>query len=231
MTQREFNINEYYHIFNRGVDKRNIFIDKKDLERFFQSMEEFNTIEPIGSIYENYFRKKELEGSVFKQSFKQKKLVNFICYCLNPNHYHFILKPLTKKGIENFMHRLGTGYTNYFNEKYKRSGALFQGKYKAKQINDLLYISAYVNLNNQIHQFGSRTPKLMKSSWNEYVSYYKYEHNHKHNHKQKTAFCEKNVILEQFNSISEYKNFALETLEVIQEGKQEEKDMKKLLLE
>lgn len=219
MTQREFNINEYYHIFNRGVDKRNIFTDKEDLERFFQSMEEFNTLEPIGSIYENFFLNK-----LGSRTPKLKKLVNFICYCLNSNHYHFIVEQIEEKGIEKFMHRLGTGYTNYFNEKYKRSGALLQGKYKAKQVNDLLYMSAYVNLNNQVHQLGSPTPKLMKSSWDEYVSDRK-------NETQKAVFCEKSIVLEQFNSISEYKNFALETLKVIQEGKREEKEMKKLFLE
>lgn len=226
MRKVEFILEEYYHIFNRGVDKRKIFMTKEDFERFFQSMEEFNTLEPIGSIYENFFRKKEFGGSASKHRPNKKKLVNFICYCLNPNHYHFILEPLTKKGIENFMHRLGTGYTMYFNEKYKRSGSLFQGKYKATYVNseNLLYVSTYVNLNNRVHQLGG---SASKSSFNEYVS----DNSDKINETQKAAFCEKSLILEQFNNKSEYKNFAFETLKVIQEGKQEEKEMKKLLLE
>ena len=113
---------EFYHIFNRGVDKRNVFEDDFDFQRFMQSMDEFNTIEPIGSIYENRYRKNKLElrHSMSKSS-QSEKLVNFICYCLNPNHYHFILEQLVENGIVKFMQKLGNGYTKYFNEKNKRS--------------------------------------------------------------------------------------------------------------
>src|SRR3989344_6008505 len=118
MRKMAFLPGEYYHIYNRGVDKRNIFSDKKDLGRFFQSMKEFNTKNPIGSLYEN----------------------SFVNYCLNPNHYHFLLTPLVEKGVEKFMQRLGTGYTMYFNERNKRSGSLFQGKFKSKHINSNEYL-------------------------------------------------------------------------------------------
>src|ERR1700686_1992234 len=139
MPSRKVNLveGEYYHIYNRGVDKRNIFSDKSDLQRFLQSMKEFNTLDPIGSLYENSFiKKKELRGELGGSS---SKLVQFVAFCLNPNHYHFILTPLAEKGIEKFMQRLGTGYTMYFNEKNKRSGSLFQGKFKSKHINSNAY--------------------------------------------------------------------------------------------
>ena len=116
---------EFYHIYNRGTDKRNIFSDRDDINRFFQSMKEFNVIEPIGSIYENSFKSQQL-GSRASKLELNKKLVNFICYCLNPNHYHFILEQITEKGIEKLLHRIGTGYTKYFNNKNERSGSLFQ---------------------------------------------------------------------------------------------------------
>src|SRR3989338_2208696 len=134
--------NEFYHIYNRGVDKRPIFSDKHNSERFFQSMHAFNTINPIGSIFEKSFNKK-------KKGKSDPPLVQFIAYSLNPNHFHFILTQLEERGIEKFMHRLGTGYTMYFNEKRGRSGSLFQGRFKANHINSneyLLYASAYVNL-------------------------------------------------------------------------------------
>ena len=117
---------EYYHVFGRGVDKRQIFMDARDYARFLQSMEEFNTVEPIGSIFENSFRKREsqLGDGV-------SKLVEFICYCLNPNHYHFLMRQVADKGIEKFMHRLCLGYARYFNIKCQRSGSLFQGPFKA----------------------------------------------------------------------------------------------------
>jgi len=85
MRKIKFIEEEFYHIFNKGVDKRIIFQDHDDINRFFQSMKEFNVLEPIGSIYENSFNKK-LGNPVTKS---KQKLVNFICYCLNPNHGTF----------------------------------------------------------------------------------------------------------------------------------------------
>lgn len=212
MRRPEFVNKEYYHIFNRGVDKRTIFADKWDLDRFYQSMIEFNTLEPIGSIYENSFRKSPL-GSFAPKS--QKKIVDFICYCLNPNHYHFLLSPLVDKGVEKFMHKIGGGYTNYFNEKYKRTGSLFQGVFKAIHINSneyLLHLSAYINLNNKIHSLGSEAPK---SSWKEYTA------------DNQENFCNKKIILGQFKNSSEYKKFAEDSLVDIKQRK----DIEKLLLE
>lgn len=210
MRKIQFVSNNKYHIFNRGVDKREIFLNHDDMARFFQSMNEFNTVNPIGSIFENSFRNLESRHS------GQEKLVNFICYCLNPNHYHFVLEQVADKGVEKFMHRLGVGYTMFFNKKYKRSGSLFQGKFKAVHINSneyLLHISAYVNLNDKVHQLGDSVSKT-KSSWDEYLNNYE-------------GFCEKDIILGQFSSCSEYKKFADDSLIDIKERK----EMSKLLLE
>ncbi len=127
MRKIQFVNGEYYHIFNRGNNKRVIFNDQRDMARFFQGMIEFNSNEPIGSIFENSFRKDLLGGST-------SKLVDFNCYCLNLNHYHYILKQSMDKGIEKFMHRIATGYTMYYNKKHHSNGSLFQGRYKAVHI-------------------------------------------------------------------------------------------------
>jgi len=239
--------NEYYHIYNRGVDKRLIFNCPKDLNRFFESMKEFNTIDPIGSIYENHLvknrnikniKQEKKFGSSASKLFENDKLVEFICYCLNPNHYHFILQQIVDKGIEKFMHKIGTGYTKYFNEKYKRSGSLCQGKYKAIHINSneyLLHLSAYVNLNYKVHnleKFGSRATKLFQSSWDEYIfsdnsaSRNNKSENNSNNTFEKD-FCEKKIILDQFKNAIEYKKFAEDSLKRIKENKQ----IKNFLLE
>ncbi|MFH1956185.1 MAG: transposase [Patescibacteria group bacterium] len=211
MRKTQFANNEYYHIFNRGVDKREIFSEYEDLSRFFQSMDEFNIIDPIGSIFENSFRKIERPVS------ENERLVNFVCYCLNSNHYHFILKQASDKGIEKFMQRLGNGYTKYFNNKYSRNGSLFQGTYKSVHINSneyLLHLSVYVNLNNKIHQLGHLMSKS-KSSWEEYLN------------PSANGFCEKDIVLGQFNNLSEYQGFAESSLGNIKERK----ELEKLLLE
>ena len=195
MRKVAFVENEFYHIYNRGVDKRSIFSDKYELQRFFQSMQAFNTLKPIGSIFEKSFNKN-------KRGSPDSPLVQFVAYCLNPNHFHFILTQLVERGIEKFMHRLGTGYTMYFNEKHKRSGALFQGRFKANHINSneyLLHASAYVNLNNKVHKYGDRA--LTKSSWKEYIDT-----------RSDFGFCNKDLTLGQFRNRKDYETFAMESL-------------------
>ena len=200
MRKISFALGEYYHIYNRGVDKRNIFADFFDINRFFLSMNEFNTPVSIGSIYEHRFDKPD-------NSVPKPKLIEFTAYCLNPNHFHFIVTPQHDAGIQKFMHKLGLGYTNYFNERHKRSGSLFQGKYKAVHVNSneyLLHLSAYVNLNDEVHQLGNSVPKLVKSSWEEFLD-----------PATKNPFCRKNIVLDQFATFPAYKKFAFDCLDSI----------------
>lgn len=214
MRKIKFAKGEFYHIYNRGVDKRPIFIDTEDISRFYKSMEEFNTEKPIGSIFENSFVKKDKHGG------STSILVNFVSYCLNPNHYHFVLEQVLENGIEKFLQRLGTGYTKYFNNKYKRTGSLFQGTFKSSHINSneyLLHISAYVNLNDRVHKIDNKNLNL--NSWDEYIN------------KTKNNFCKKDIILEQFKNTEEYKNFAENSLEDILKRKESEKEIENLLLE
>lgn len=227
-TRKEpFITGEHYHILNRGVDKRDIFGDQEDLDRFFQSINEFNTLEPIGSIYEN-----SRGGSTATNTPDTNiKLVAFVSYCLNPNHYHFILQQMVDGGISEFMKRLG-GYTWYFNNKYKRSGSLFQGRFKSVHIDSneqLLHTSVYVNLNDRVHSCGGSTATgvanagLTRSSWREYMEDYITEYPEN----TKNVFCKKDIILDQFRNKNEYKSFAEESLEIIKENKM----IQKLLIE
>ena len=195
---------EYYHIYNRGVDKRAIFENLTNLSRFFQSIEEFNVIKPIGSIFLNSFNKKAKNNG---------KLVEIICYCLNPNHFHFILRQLVENGISEFMKRLSGGYTQYFNIQHKRNGVLFQGRFKSSHIDSdtyLRHVSAYINLNNRFH---GEPYKLSKSSWDEYLG------------KERNCICNSKIVLEQFKSRKEYKKFAEDSLRDIVKRKELEKDL------
>lgn len=208
---------EYYHVFNRGVDKRIIFSDKHDMDRFFRSLIEFNVVDPIGSLYENSRRERGGETATLSG-----KLVNIIAYCLNPNHYHLILEQLVEGGISEFMKRIG-GYTWYFNNKYERSGSLFQGVFKSVHINSneyLLHVSSYTNLNDRVHKLDGLGSMLVpsRSSWGEYTEGVK-------------GICEKEIILDQFRSVDEYKKFALSSLESILQRRNESKDLDILLLE
>lgn len=154
----------YYHIYNRGVDKRDIFIGKKDLERFILSIKAFNDIKPARSI-------KDLSFQDLSDVGRPTPLVAIVCYCINPNHFHFIIKQEVDGGISEFFKRLLGGYTKYFNKMYNRSGALFQGRFKSCIINDdayILKIRPYVNMNYMIHDIPKEKSHLIMASDKEY---------------------------------------------------------------
>lgn len=216
--KKSFANGEFHHVFNRGVDKRIIFTDRYDMDRFFEGLIEFNAVDPIGSLYENLRRKRGGETATLSA-----KLVNIIAYCLNPNHYHLILEQLVDGGISEFMKRIG-GYTWYFNNKYERSGSLFQGAFKSVHIDSneyLLHVSAYTNLNDRVHQLDGSDTTLVpsRSSWGEYMD------------ERIKGVCEKAIILEQFERAREYERFALSSLESILQRKEDLKDFNKFTLE
>lgn len=131
-----------YHIYNRGVDKRDIFVSDEDRQRFLACLQHFNTIDQARSD-EIYNKKSDTVP-------QQDRLVKILAFVLMPNHYHLLLKPLVEDGVSEFMRKLGVGYTHYFNIKNERSGALFQGKYKFVRIEDdeqLNYIPFYIHFN------------------------------------------------------------------------------------
>ena len=208
--RRESAIDSYYHVYNRGVDKRVVFPTGADLRRFIDCMIAFNTEKPVGSLL-------ELRSRKTKEGNKTRKLVDIICFCLNPNHFHLLLRQNIEGGMAQLMQRLG-GYTQYFNRKYKRSGTLFEGKYKSVLINTneyLLHVSAYINLNNQVHRIGSRRAN---SSWDEFVG-------------GRKGICSKKIILSQFRTPSEYREFAMASLQDILERKTLIKELEAMILE
>jgi REP element-mobilizing transposase RayT len=217
MRNVKFVTNEFYHIYNRGTDKRDIFLDKEDVWRFLTYLKEINSVEIIGSIFQNSFRKNIKKNET-------QKLVNIIAYCLNQNHFHFILEPLVEEGIQKFMHRLSTGYTNYFNKKNKRSGSLFQGTYKAIHISSneyLLHLGVYVNLNNEIH-IGMNKPWMKELSFSSFREYM--------DNKSK-GICKKDIILGQFKSNSDFSRYCFSVLPSIIKRKEEIKGFDKMCID
>ncbi len=228
MRKVKFQTGEYYHIYNRGVDKREVFCNEKDFIRFLTGMREFNKKETINSLYRlNQIKKKRLNAEKeakllrFSASAENRRslasLVGLISYSLIPNHYHFILKQSMDNGIKNFMHKLGTGYTNYFNAKHKRSGSLFQGPFNAVPIKDSYYLCKlliYVNYNYEIHNLG-KAGSWPWSSYSDIIG------------KRNGTLCNLNIIKEEFGTVEEFKNLAAEIIPEIKENKK----LRKYLLE
>lgn len=187
---------EIYHVYNRGVDKRRIVKDEFDSERFLKSMIAFNTKRPVLSLRNAELRHDDVAP--------EDPLVEIIAYCLNPNHFHLILRQVVDGGVSEFMKRLSGGYTWYFNNKYERSGSLFQGTYKSVHVDTneyLLQLSVYVTLNFRAHDYkSSTTAHLIRSSWEEYSK------------EVPQSLCKKENILGQFRSRKEYINFSNQTL-------------------
>ncbi|WP_428087556.1 transposase [Candidatus Thioglobus sp.] len=162
----EFANGEYYHVFNRGVDKRIIFNTKAQQTFFFNRLWLLNTTDNRKYIANKRSRYKDQLVAA-----QGDQLVSIVAYCLLPNHYHLLLKQEVDNGISQFMQRLGTSYTMFFNQQNNRSGSLFQGKFKAKHLGGdfaLPTLSAYVNLNNKHHNINP-ADALVKSSLGEYL--------------------------------------------------------------
>ena len=146
----------YYHIYNRGTEERKIFLNESYYKRFIALLYLCNSTEPV--------RSSPLQGRTLQNVFKVDRkdtLVDICTYCLMPNHFHILIREKTTGGISKFMQKLLTAYTMYFNTKNERTGALFQGKFKAKIINEDEYLwnlISYIHLN---------PIKLIEPTWRE----------------------------------------------------------------
>jgi len=147
---------EIYHVYNRGVEKRDVFLNDRDYLRFIHDLFEFNDQEAASNTA--YFFKHKTQSMEVKLPYitqrkvrePRKLLVEIQAFCLMPNHFHLMIRQLVKNGIPDFMRKIGTGYTNSFNKKYERVGALFQGTYKSALIKNeshFLYLPFYIHLN------------------------------------------------------------------------------------
>src|SRR3989344_8357266 len=125
-----FQIDEWYHCYNRGIDKRTVFESEDDAERFLQLLYLANSPEEV--------RLCDLSSSTDKilERPRARTLVSVGAYCLMPNHYHLLLKEIADGGISRFMQKLGTAYTMYFNKKYKRVGNLLTKPFRARHVGE-----------------------------------------------------------------------------------------------
>jgi len=147
-SRKEYGAGGYYHIYNRGVEKREIFLDEQDYKVFLGYMK-FYLDQPIlqGQVLQ------DSEGMVIPPSKCLKNYHNqieLLAYCLMPNHFHFLIRQSTDRGIAEFMQSLVLKYVLYFNKKYKRVGGLFQSRYKTVLVSDenqFIYITKYIHRN------------------------------------------------------------------------------------
>ncbi len=138
----------FYHIYNRGVAKQDIYLDDQDYKVFLKYLKEALD-KPETKIVERY-----VQGRSFNVTERGVKNFNneisLVAYCLMPNHFHLLIKQNSTKSMESFMRSLITRYASYFNKKYDRVGPVFQGRYKAVLVTKdeyLLHLTRYIHLN------------------------------------------------------------------------------------
>jgi putative transposase len=148
----------YYHIYNRGTDKIKLFFDEKDYLRFTVLLYVCNSVDSVR--LECFLPQGRSLRDILKEK-RDKELVYIGAYCLMPNHFHLLIKEKIEGGITAFMKKVGTAYAMYMNKKNKRSGNLFQGRFKAELVDKdeyLKYLFAYIHLN---------PIKLIEPQWKE----------------------------------------------------------------
>lgn len=145
--------NGYYHIYNRGVEKRLIFLDQQDYAVFLSYLKEYLLPKNEKELYER-LADPNISSKEKDKALKLLHLNNFsqeitlLAYCLMPNHFHFFVKQKKHSSIDSFLQSLCTRYVLYFNKKYKRVGYLFQGVYKAVLVTTeghFLHLSRYIH--------------------------------------------------------------------------------------
>lgn len=180
---------QFYHVYNRGVEKRRIFENRRTYTRFFQAIKYYQLDGPKPK-FSNFTQYKTFEPN------KDKKIIDIICYCLMPNHFHFLIKQLKEGGISEFISKLTNSYTKFYNVKFNRVGPLFQGQFKAVLVEteeELVHVSRYIHL-NPVSSFLVKKPQDYEwSSYNEHLN--------------GEGICKKEEILNFFKSVAEYKKF------------------------
>jgi putative transposase len=138
------------HTLNRGVDKRKIFLDSQDYFRFVHDLFEFNDQDRVNTTFYYFNQSNDIASRKIVERKKRKLLVNILAFCLMPNHYHLLLNPRLESGVSKFMKKLNMGYAKYFNQKYDRKGALFEGRYKSIEVSHeshFIHLPYYIHLN------------------------------------------------------------------------------------
>lgn len=164
---RQYTEPGYYHVYNRGVEKRKLFLDEQDYKMFLYYC--FVYLAPSAIVQERY--------PTLKYNLKQNNLnslVTLLAFCLMPNHFHLLLRQDQLDGITKLLRQLTNAYTRYFNNKYNRVGSLVQGPFKAKPVETeeyLLYLTAYIHRNIlELPGFANAT-QLVNYVWSSYRMY------------------------------------------------------------
>jgi putative transposase len=174
---------EYYHLYNRGVNRQKIFFNQENYLFFLRRVRKYLLEE--GKTSEVSETSEVLPGC------------EVIAYCLMPNHYHFLIRPLHNE-LSHKMQLLGISYTKAINKQQRRVGPLFQGQFQAVHVDCdeyLLHLSRYLHLNPVLAGLVKKPEDWPFSSYNDYLGL------------RQGTLPKPDVILSQFENRAAYERF------------------------
>jgi putative transposase len=209
--------NTIYHVYNRGVEKRDIFMDDQDFKVFLGYLKEY--LSPPPKVEDLIKKEFTLKDHVFKGVERQPNnyhgQIELLAYSLMPNHFHLILKQNEDKhSIQEFMHSLLLRYSTYFNKKYKRVGRLFQDRYKAVIVMDEVYL---LHLSRYIHANPYEYTHDLVNAYSSYAEYLHLRNTNWINTKIILSYFENSKSSPEFKKINSYKSFVESYVEEQQE--------------
>ena len=191
---------EYYHLFNRGVEKRAIFSDERSKQRLLDTLAYYLPEKPQFRLSQFLNLALPIRMHLAETMKRQPRLVTIVSYVFMPNHIHLLLRQTTDDGITAFMRRVTDSYTKYFNTRHGRVGPLFQGSFKAVRIQSdeqLLHVSRYVHLNPLTGNVVKNTEELFRYPWSSLPEYMN----------GKSTLSDPMPILTAFSSKESYQSF------------------------
>ena len=171
-----FTSGEYYHVFNRGVERRPIFTNDRDYKRALATLTYYRSSSPPVRFSKFLTTPIDSKAELVKRLAASPLDVSLVSYCLMPNHFHFLVQQLSENGVPKFVSKFSNSYTKYFNTKHSRVGPLLQGNFKAVLVESeeqLLHLSRYIHINPVVSSLVKRNElsTYRWSSFNEYLTH------------------------------------------------------------
>ncbi len=192
---------EIYHIFNRGVERRNIFTNTKEYKRALEVMKYYRFTNPFPRYSQFINLNNDRRNDILESLYTRNQIeVQIIVYCFMPNHFHFLLRQETEGGISRFISNFSNSYSKFFNTKHQRVGPLFQGPFKAVRMENheqLIHLSRYIHL-NPVSSY------LVKEN---YLDNYNWSSFHEYLNITQESFVNKSIVMTGFKDTDDYRKF------------------------
>lgn len=198
-----FTNGKIYHLYNKTIDDKRIFISSKNAQRYLSLISYYRSQK--ATLRYSHF--KELEQTLKRKmlrelSFKKYFKVNILSYCLMPTHFHLLVKQFKNSGIVRFITDVTNAFTRYFNVKHKRKGPLFLTQFKSRIIRSreqLIHVSRYIHLNPYSSGIVKNIHQLPSYPWSSYPDFL---------YEKDKFLCDTSIILDEFNQDRiKYKSF------------------------